>query len=101
VSLAAKIKVEPSPLSEAWSRIFVNKAQPDYFLRFFGRTGINARVVSFMRRIQSENQMGLDVNRFKDDEVVQENNGAVKPVRDRIDRPNFLGCMAWVGTGLL
>src|SRR3984957_11220898 len=41
------------------------------------------------------------MNRFKDDEVVQENEGAVQPAGDGIDRRNFLGCMAWAGTGLL
>jgi 3',5'-cyclic-AMP phosphodiesterase len=41
------------------------------------------------------------MNRFKEDEVVQENQGAAQPVGDGIDRRNFLGCMAWAGTGLL
>jgi 3',5'-cyclic-AMP phosphodiesterase len=41
--------------------------------------------------------MELDMNRFKEDEVVQ----AVQPTGDGIDRRNFLGCMAWAGTGLL
>jgi 3',5'-cyclic-AMP phosphodiesterase len=41
------------------------------------------------------------MNRFKEDEVVQENEGAVQPGGDGIDRRNFLGCMAWAGTGLL
>jgi 3',5'-cyclic-AMP phosphodiesterase len=41
--------------------------------------------------------MELDMNRFKEDEVVQ----AVRPAGDGIDRRNFLGCMAWAGTGLL
>ena len=41
------------------------------------------------------------MNRFKEDEVVQENQGAGQPVGDGIDRRNFLGCMAWAGTGLL
>ena len=37
------------------------------------------------------------MNRLKEDEVVQ----AVQPAGDGIDRRNFLGCMAWAGTGLL
>jgi 3',5'-cyclic-AMP phosphodiesterase len=45
--------------------------------------------------------MELDMDRFKEDEVVQENDRAEKPVGDGIDRRNFLGCMAWAGTGLL
>src|SRR5271156_3737623 len=45
--------------------------------------------------------MELDMSRFKEDEVVQENEGVTKPVGDGIDRRNFLGCMAWAGTGLL
>jgi Icc protein len=43
--------------------------------------------------------MEMDMNRFKEDEVVQENRA--QPVGDGIDRRNFLGCMAWAGTGLL
>jgi len=45
--------------------------------------------------------MELDMNRFKEDEIVQENENAAKPAGDGIDRRNFLGCMAWAGTGLL
>src|SRR5277367_465314 len=45
--------------------------------------------------------MELGMNRFKEDEVVQENENAAKPAGDGIDRRNFLGCMAWAGTGLL
>jgi|GEM_PF-145735 len=41
------------------------------------------------------------MNRFKEDEVVQESQAAAKPAGDGIDRRNFLGCMAWAGTGLL
>src|SRR6202047_120773 len=48
--------------------------------------------------------MELDMNRFREDEVVQEKQAAAEPARDGgdgIDRRNFLGCMAWAGTGLL
>src|ERR1700734_2671839 len=45
--------------------------------------------------------MELAMNRFKQDEVMQDNVAAAKPVEDGIDRRNFLGCMAWAGTGLL
>jgi Icc protein len=45
--------------------------------------------------------MELDMNRFEEDEVMHDNKDAVKPVGDGIDRRNFLGCMAWAGTGLL
>ena len=41
------------------------------------------------------------MNRFKEDEVVQENKGAAQAASDGIDRRNFLSCMAWAGTGLL
>ena len=41
------------------------------------------------------------MNRFKEDEVVEEKEGAAQPAGDGIDRRNFLGCMAWAGTGLL
>jgi hypothetical protein len=46
------------------------------------------------------------MNRFKQDEVVQENEGTAQPAGDGpagdgIDRRNILGCMAWAGTGLL
>jgi 3',5'-cyclic-AMP phosphodiesterase len=41
------------------------------------------------------------MNRFKKDEVVQENQGPAPPAGDGIDRRNFLGCMAWAGPGLL
>src|SRR6202042_3434021 len=41
------------------------------------------------------------MNRFKEDEVVQEGQNAAQPAGDGIDRRNFLGCMAWAGTGLL
>jgi len=41
------------------------------------------------------------MNRFKEDEIVQENQGVSQPSGDGIDRRNFLGCMAWAGTGLL
>ena len=39
------------------------------------------------------------MNRFKEDEIVPEN--SAQPANDGIDRRNFLGCMAWAGTGLL
>ncbi len=41
------------------------------------------------------------MNRFKEDEIVQQDNAAPQAVGDGIDRRNFLGCMAWAGTGLL
>src|ERR1700761_8358786 len=43
--------------------------------------------------------MELNMNRFTEDEVVQEDQA--RPAGDGIDRCNFLGCMAWAGTGLL
>jgi 3',5'-cyclic-AMP phosphodiesterase len=48
-----------------------------------------------------KNEMEIDMSWFKEDEIVQENQGVSKPVGDGIDRRNFLGCMAWAGTGLL
>src|SRR5580704_1492946 len=45
--------------------------------------------------------MEFDMNRFKEDEVVQEGQDATQAAGDGIDRRNFLGCMAWAGTGLL
>ena len=54
------------------------------------------------RSVQAvEKQVEIDMNRFKEDEVVQENQAAGQPKGDGIDRRNFLGCMAWAGTGLL
>jgi 3',5'-cyclic-AMP phosphodiesterase len=41
------------------------------------------------------------MNRFKQDEVPQNDNSIAQPASDGIDRRNFLGCMAWAGTGLL
>jgi 3',5'-cyclic-AMP phosphodiesterase len=51
------------------------------------------------REVQAiENQLERDMNRFKEDEVAKESQVAAG---DGIDRRNFLGCMAWAGTGLL
>jgi 3',5'-cyclic AMP phosphodiesterase CpdA len=41
------------------------------------------------------------MNRFKQDEVVLESVPDPQSAGDSIDRRNFLGCMAWAGTGLL
>ena len=41
-----------------------------------------------------------EMSRFKDDEIVPENESS-EGAGDGIDRRNFLGCMAWAGTGLL
>jgi Icc protein len=41
------------------------------------------------------------MNRFKQDEVEQMPEGVARIAGDGIDRRNFLGCMAWAGTGLL
>jgi len=41
------------------------------------------------------------MNRFNEDEVVRNDQAAVQAAGDGIDRRNFLGCMAWAGTGLL
>ncbi len=41
------------------------------------------------------------MNRFKEDEIVQQDEAALRTAGDGIDRRNFLGCMAWAGTGLL
>jgi Icc protein len=45
--------------------------------------------------------MEINMNRFKNDEVVQDDQAAMQVAGDGIDRRNFLGCMAWAGTGLL
>src|SRR6202050_4434701 len=45
--------------------------------------------------------MEFSMNRFKEDEVVPEGRDAHPSAGDGIDRRNFLGCMAWAGTGLL
>jgi Icc protein len=45
--------------------------------------------------------MELEMNRFTEDKIVQENKSATQLAGDGIDRRNFLGCMAWAGTGLL
>ncbi len=41
------------------------------------------------------------MNRFKEDEIVPGNRDAAESTGDGVDRRNFLGCMAWAGTGLL
>ena len=41
------------------------------------------------------------MNRFKEDEVVQDDREVAYDAGDGIDRRNFMGCMAWAGTGLL
>ncbi len=49
------------------------------------------------------------MNRFKEDKVAQDSPDTMRPASsglavdggDGIDRRNFLGCMAWAGTGLL
>src|SRR5271170_4332858 len=56
-----------------------------------------ARLSEFWDLQAIETKMELDMNRFKEDEVVE----AAQPAGDGIDRRNFLGCMAWAGTGLL
>jgi len=63
-----------------------------------GLLGINAGFGSSPLGSQLK-PMELDMNRFKEDEVMQES--AAKHANDGIDRRNFLGCMAWAGTGLL
>src|ERR1700691_6496140 len=45
--------------------------------------------------------MELSMNRFKEDEVVQDDQSGAQSAGDGIDRRNFLSCMAWAGTGLL
>jgi 3',5'-cyclic AMP phosphodiesterase CpdA len=50
---------------------------------------------------QKATQGSFDMNRFKEDEVMQANEAAAQGAGDGIDRRNFLGCMAWAGTGLL
>jgi 3',5'-cyclic-AMP phosphodiesterase len=46
--------------------------------------------------------MELDMNRIEQNKIVPENQGAAEGASvDGIDRRNFLGCMAWAGTGLL
>ncbi len=64
-----------------------------YFLPLWNKAGLG----EFWDVQVIEIKMELDMNRFKEDEVVQ----AVDPAGDGIDRRNFLGCMAWAGTGLL
>src|ERR1700722_16772385 len=41
------------------------------------------------------------MNRIKQDQVVPQDHAASLSSGDGIDRRNFLGCMAWAGTGLL
>src|SRR5580700_4631298 len=62
--------------------------------------GINAARRSLRRCRQIRKAMETDMNRLREDEIVQENDGTLS-AGDGIDRRNFLGCMAWAGTGLL
>jgi hypothetical protein len=39
------------------------------------------------------------MNRFKEDEVVQDDQSGAQSAGDGIDRRNFLGCMAWAAQG--
>jgi len=41
------------------------------------------------------------MNRFHEDEIVPDEQATKRDAGDGIDRRNFLGCMAWAGTGLL
>ena len=41
------------------------------------------------------------MNWFKEDEIAQQDDVSLQAAGDGIDRRNFLGCMAWAGTGLL
>jgi 3',5'-cyclic-AMP phosphodiesterase len=50
--------------------------------------------------VGNQTQAELKMSRFKADEGMDENQAAAQP-GDGIDRRNFLGCMAWAGTGLL
>ena len=68
---------------------------------FAGCVGIKRGRASLGLCRWSETQMELAMNRFKKDEVMKENEAAAQPSGDGIDRRNFLGCMAWAGTGLI
>jgi Icc protein len=77
----------------------LNQIVADLFHPFILRpVGINAGFGSspLCRQLRP---MEFGMNRFKEDEVMDDNQA--KPVGDGIDRRNFLGCMAWAGTGLL
>ena len=84
------------------SILTVNRIADRLFHELFAWcVGIKRGRASFVVCRQSKDEMELDMNRFKEDEVVQENAGVSQPAGDGIDRRNFLGCMAWAGTGLL
>src|SRR5271154_8392 len=68
------------------------------YLRVRGNKGDPSQ----FRDVQAaKNYMELDMNPFNEDEVAKENQATAQPAGDGIDRRNFLGCMAWAGTGLL
>ena len=46
-------------------------------------------------------KMEIEMRRQREDETAQEIKSADTVAGDTIDRRNFLGCMAWAGTGLL
>jgi 3',5'-cyclic-AMP phosphodiesterase len=80
--------------------IDVNQISEELFhANYLLRLGIKANLASSLLCRQLKQHGDLDMNRFKEDEIVKE--GAAQPTNDGIDRRNFLSCMAWAGTGLL
>jgi hypothetical protein len=63
--------------------------------------GNNGEPAQFTEVQLIENQWRSNMNRFKEDKIIQESEATGRSGGDGIDRRNFLGCMAWAGTGLL
>jgi predicted phosphodiesterase len=77
----------------------LTKFRMDYSVKILWVVGNKCALRQFlvMKAINPAWRFGM--NRFKEDEIVTEN--SAQPTNDGIDRRNFLGCMAWAGTGLL
>src|ERR1700729_2690087 len=70
-------------------------------MNYLRSAGIKTGGASLWVCRQKATQGSFDMNRLKEDEVMQANEAAAQGAGDGIDRRNFLGCMAWAGTGLL
>ncbi|HUZ94691.1 MAG TPA: metallophosphoesterase [Edaphobacter sp.] len=72
-----------------------------YSIPFSGKSKNKSRPSQFTEVKSIRKPTELEMSRFKEDEIVPDNEGGTQPANDGIDRRNFLGCMAWAGTGLL
>src|SRR5664279_383816 len=69
-------------------------------MKIFARVWNKTCSLRFIALQALNSEWSRNMNRFGEDTVVVEKDGTVV-ADDGIDRRNFLGCMAWAGTGLL